>query len=375
MAQHRPTICQLLHTLNVGGAEVLAARLARRLRDRFRFLLVCLDELGALGKDLAEEGFHVTVVGRRQPGVDWRCAWRLGRLLRREGVGLIHAHQYGPFFYALAARLLYRRPPVLFTEHGRDHPDHPRRKRIVVNQLLLRRRDRVVGVGEAVRQALIHNEGIPAGRVEVLYNGVDLSPFGRPCADRAALRREVGAEDGDFVIFQVARLDRLKDHATAVRALARLVPRLPRARLVLVGEGPERGPIEELVRRDGLGAHVRLLGLRKDVARLLPAADLFLLTSVTEGIPLTVIEAMGAGLPVVATRVGGMTEVVEDGGTGLLAPAGDDGALAEQVLRLAQGPALREEMGRLGRARAAELFSEERMLDGYVRLYREMLGA
>jgi glycosyltransferase involved in cell wall biosynthesis len=374
MAQQPPTICQLLHTLNVGGAEVLAARLARRLRDRFRFVFACLDELGTLGKDLAEEGFPVSVVGRR-PGVDWRSAWRLGRLLRREQVGLIHAHQYGPFFYALAARQLYRRPPVLFTEHGRDYPDYPRRKRIVANRLLLRRRDRVVGVGEAVRQALIHNEGIPAGRVEVLYNGVDLSPFARPCPDRAALRREVGAEDGDFVIFQVARLDRLKDHATAVRTLARLVPRLPRARLVLVGEGPERGPIEELLRRENVGGHVRLLGLRKDVARLLPAADLFLLTSITEGIPLTVIEAMGAGLPVVATRVGGLTEVVEEGKAGLLAPAGDDSALAEQVCRLAHDPALREEMGRLGRARAVKLFSEERMLDGYARLYREMLGA
>jgi glycosyltransferase involved in cell wall biosynthesis len=374
MAQQPPTICQLLHTLNVGGAEVLAARLARRLRDRFRFVFVCLDELGALGKDLAAEGFPVTVVGRR-PGVDWRCAWRLGWLLRRERVGLVQAHQYGPFFYALAARLLYRRPPVLFTEHGRDHPDYPRRKRMVVNRLLLRRRDRVVGVGEAVRQALIHNEGIPAGRVEVLYNGVDLAPFGSPCPDRAALRREVGAGPADFVIFQVARLDRLKDHPTAVRTLARLAPRLPRARLVLVGEGPERAAIEGLVRREGLGERVRLLGLRKDVARLLPAADLFLLTSVTEGIPLTIIEAMGAGLPVVATRVGGMTEVVEEGRTGLLAPAGDDAALAEHVVGLAEAPARREEIGRLGRERAAALFSEERMLDGYVRLYREMLGA
>src|SRR5262245_56225881 len=151
-----PVVCQLLHTLNVGGAEVLAARLARRLRDRCRFHFVCLDEKGTLGEGLEAEGFPVTVLGRR-PGLDWRCAWRLGRLLRAQGVEVVHAHQYTPFSYALLARWVSRRYPVLFTEHGRHQPDHPRRKRILFNRLMLRRRDRVVAVGEAVRQALIVN--------------------------------------------------------------------------------------------------------------------------------------------------------------------------------------------------------------------------
>ena len=143
---------------------------------------------------------------------------------------------------------------------------------------------------------------------------------------------------------------------------------------MLVGEGPEEGMIRGLVRALGLEEHVRLLGLRTDVARLLPAADLFLLTSVTEGIPVTVIEAMAAGLPVVGTRVGGMGEVVDEGTTGLLAPPGDDAALAEAVLRLAGDPDLRARLGRQGRARAEALFSEDRMHAGYLRLYEEMLA-
>src|SRR5262245_8575852 len=95
------TICQLLHTLNVGGAEVLAARLARQLRDKYRFIFMCLDELGTLGQQLREEGFPVFVLERR-PGVDWRCVPRLAKLLRRENVDLVQAHQYTPFFYAMA---------------------------------------------------------------------------------------------------------------------------------------------------------------------------------------------------------------------------------------------------------------------------------
>ena len=167
---------------------MLAARLARRLAGSFRFVFACLEELGTLGEGLRAEGFPVEVLGRR-PGIDGRCTRRLAGWLRRERVDLIHAHQYTPFFYGITARLLYRRPPVLFTEHGRSFPDYPRRKRIVANRLLLERRDRVVGVGQAVRQALIRNEGFPPGRVAVIYNGIDLSAFAAGTPGREAARR------------------------------------------------------------------------------------------------------------------------------------------------------------------------------------------
>ncbi len=368
------SVCQVLHTLNVGGAEVLAARLARQLRESCRFLFICLDELGTLGAELRAQGFPVEVLGRKA-GIDWRCAWRLARFLRREHVDIVHAHQYTPFFYGMMARLIYRRPPVLFTEHGRHFPDYPRRKRMVVNRLLLERRDRVIGVGQSVCQALIRNEGIPAPRVGVIYNGIDTAAFAKGFHERDAIRRELGFGAGDFVILQVARLDYLKDHATALRTVQRLVQRLPRARLVLVGEGPERAKIQELIRQYRIGAHVRLLGLRKDVARLLRAADAFLLTSISEGIPLTVIEAMAAGVPVVATRVGGLPEIIEDGITGSLAAAGDDAALAQSILTLAEDAALRGCIVERGRARADALFSESQMHIRYLSLYHEMRRA
>jgi glycosyltransferase involved in cell wall biosynthesis len=184
----------------------------------------------------------------------------------------------------------------------------------------------------------------------------------------------MGFADTDFVILQVARLDYLKDHATAIRALAQLFPQRADVRLGLVGEGPELEAIKELVRQHQLEAHVRFLGLRKDVARLLTGADLFLLTSISEGIPLTVIEAMAAGLPVVSTRVGGLPEVVEEGRTGLMEASGDYAGLARAVCELAAEPEMRREMGRLGRQRAIALFSEQHMHAQYGRLYREMLG-
>ncbi len=368
----RPTICQVLHSLVVGGAEVLAARLARRLSDRYRFVFACLDDLGPLGEQLCEEGFAVELLDRK-PGRDLGCMRRLARLWRREHVELIHAHQYTPFFYAMSARAWRGRPPILFTEHGRWFPDYPRRKRIFFNRMMLRRTDRVVGVGRSVRQALIDNEGIPGGRIEVIYNGVDAAAFDGQAVDRAAVRREIGLAADDLAVIQVARLDHLKDHATAVRTIQRVAGRRKDVRLVLVGEGPELEKIEAEIRNRGVEPYVCLLGLRHDVDRLLRAADLFLLTSISEGIPVTAIEAMAAGLPVVSTDVGGLAEIVEPDRTGLLAPSGDDAALAEAILRLADDGPLREQLGRQGRRRAEDIFSERKMHATYADCYEEML--
>ncbi len=367
----RATICHVLFSLTVGGAEVLAARLARRLSGSHRTIFCCLDDIGALGDGLRDEGFPVHHLQRRS-GLNLGSSNRLATLLRRERVDVIHAHQFGPFFYGATARLLASRPGLVMTEHGRSFPDPPRRTHFLFNRAVLRRDDRIIAVGEDVRRALIDNEGFAPGRVEVVYNGVDTGAFADSARHREAVRREVGVGAGAVVLMQVARLDAIKDHATAVRAVGRAAGRRPDVRLVLVGEGPEAGPIDDLIRGLGLGENVLRLGIRTDVARLLGAADAVLLTSRSEGIPLTLIEGMAAGLPVVATRVGGVAEVVVDGQTGLLAPAGDADALAARILRLADDRDLRERLGRAGRVRARASFDEGRMIAAYDRIYGEV---
>jgi len=368
----RMTVCQVLFSLKVAGAEMLAARIARRLSDSYRFVFACLEEKGPLGEQLRDEGFTVHVLDKR-PGVDPRAAKRLRSLINEECVDLVHAHQYGPFFYATMARLPQKRPSVLLTEHGRSHPDYPRRGHFLANRLLLGKHDRLVAVGQSVRKALIDNEGFPPGRVEVVYNGIDEDRFSAAVPDRDEVRREMGVGQGDLVIVQVARLDPIKDHVTAIRAIARVANRRSDIQLVLVGDGPESEAIEALIRELGVEGQIRCLGRRDDIARLLGAADFMLLTSHSEGIPLTLIEGMAAGLPVVATRVGGVPEVVEEGRTGLLAPAGDEGALADQILQMAADRGLQERMGRAGRERARLMFTEDRMITTYEAIYREMI--
>lgn len=362
------TVCQVLHTLGVGGAEVLAARLARQLSHRYRFLFACLDDNGTLGEELRRDGFEVHQLGRR-PGIDLKCVRRLAKLARRERVDILHAHQYTPFFYASLARG-WRSLPLIFTEHGRHFPDYPRRKRMLANRWLLRGRDRAIGVGGGVREALIRHEGLPPRRVSVIYNGIDCECY-TTADDPNVVRRELGLNPDHFVIIHVARLNALKDHQTAVRAFARVHESLPRARLLLVGNGETRRAIETEISERRLQEYVILAGERRDVPRLLSACDTLWLTSVSEGIPLTIIEGMAAGLPIVATNVGGVPEIVQHDLTGLLAPAADDASLAAAVLRLAADAPLRRRLALEGQRRARELFSEQRMVDAYAELYDE----
>ena len=307
----KPTICQVLHSLSVGGAEVLASKLTRSLGARYRFVFACLDGLGTIGEQLRGEGYCVELLQRR-PGIDFGCFRRLARFWQQHEVALVHAYQYTPFFYSMAARGFHSRPRILLNEHGRFFPDYRRWKRVVFNRLCLRRTDRVVAVGEWLRQTLVANEGIPAKRIEVIYNGIsaEASP---PKEDRAGLRKRIGVGGDEIVVVQVARLDTIKDHATRAPRMSRVAAVRSDMRARVGRRRHERTFIESEVNRLRLESIVRMLGNCSDVPSLLHASDLLLLTSLSEAIPVTIIEAMVAGLPVVSTDVGGVRELIEPG--------------------------------------------------------------
>ncbi|QDU72921.1 glycosyltransferase [Mucisphaera calidilacus] len=371
MRVERPVLVHVVHRLYRAGAELLAADLARSLSDEYRFAFVCLDEVGPLGEELRGEGFEVRCVERR-PGVDLGTIRRMAEVMGDLGPSLVHAHQYTPFFYASSARFTAGTPRVLFTEHGRHYPDRRKLKRVVANRFLLGAGDRVTAVGGFVRDALVRNEGLAGSRIEVVYNGIDTRGFGSPRRGREEVRRELGLGAETPVAIQVARFHPVKDHATALRSMAHLTVSRPDAVLLLVGDGECRSDLERQVDELGLRRQVRFLGVRDDVADLLAASDLFLLTSVSEGVSLTLLEAMSAGLPVVATDVGGNPEVVEDGVTGLLAGRGRDVELASAMVRLLGDASLRRSMGGAGVEKARSRFDRGRMISAYRALYDAM---
>ena len=370
----RPTVCHVIHALGVGGAEVLVDIMVRQLSDQFRCLVAVLDDVGEIGLQLQADGFVVEHL-HRQPGIDRGCAKRLRAFADQNNVDILHAHQYTPFFQAMLSRGLLGRRPVLFTEHGRHFPDSSSRKRSIVNRLLLKRRDRLVGCGEAVRQALIDNEGLPADRCDVVYNGVDLQSLGSgDAAKRNTLRSSFGFSEDDFVAVQVARLHELKDHLTAIATIDEARKHNPHIKLLIVGEGDQRESIEKEIQHRNVESNVVLAGNRNDIADLLAASDCFLMTSISEGIPLTIIEAMAARLPVISTAVGGIPEMITDGKSGFLSQAKDSASLASHLVRLSQDAALQKSVAEAGHVRAEESFSIQSMLSGYANMYQEMIN-
>jgi glycosyltransferase involved in cell wall biosynthesis len=363
-----PRTLQLVHRLEFGGAELLAERFARNFGGPDRVVIGCLDGEGPLAERLQKDGFRVVNVDRQPGAISWSCVRRLRKLIRDERIELIHAHQTTPFFYALVARGLFSsQPRILFTEHGRWFPDRGDWKRAKIQRWLLGKDDRVAAVGESVKRGLVQFEGIPSDRIAVVYNGVPTDVDATSDA-RNSVRNELSIPYEAFLVIQVARLDPMKNHRMAIETMQRLSQTVPHARLLIVGDGPERATLETEVEKHNLRNSVTFAGSRSDVPRLLRAADALILTSVSEGIPLTIIEAMVAGLPVVATSVGGVPEVVEHLVTGMLVDSGDAQALADSLQKLAESQELRRMFGDAGRRRAVQRFSEERMFAEYAAL-------
>ncbi len=385
------TVCQLLHSLNIGGAEVLAAGLGERMAgESFRFVFFCLDEEGVMADRLRERGFVVECLGRKA-GFDRACMRRIAELWRQYDVTLVQAHQYTPFFYALGARGFFgRTPPVMFTEHGRFYPDVSNWKHVLFTRLMMRSRDRVVAVGESVKRALVRYEGIPAGRIQVIYNGIKAAHFARTpekLVAAEAVRMEQGVTPGQKVCVHIARLDTIKDHFTSMRAMMECVWRAAEKKvsdgiqgnthdveLWIVGGGPEEAALRAFIAEHCMAAYIKMLGQRRDIPEILAAADAFILTSVSEGIPVTILEAMAADVPIISTDVGGIPEIITHGETGLLAPAGDAAALGKALYRVFYEPALAEKLVRSAHARLEERFTEEKMHAAYEAVFREMAG-
>jgi sugar transferase (PEP-CTERM/EpsH1 system associated) len=363
--------------LNVGGLERLVLKLlAHTDRDQYAPVVCALDEPGVLAPELDQLGIPLRVMPRG-PGLNPNLPVRLARWLRCEDARLVHTHNPSPHFYgALAARLSRlcpssgRYPRIVHTKHGRNDPEN--RRKVLVNRIASSLTDRVVAVSNDVATLAVELERVPADKITTILNGVDTEEY-RPGTDPRAARARLGIPAEGFHVGCVARLARVKDHGTLLDAFAIFRARRPDAHLTLVGDGAERRSLEERCRRLQLGGSVTFAGERNDIASLLQAFDVFALSSLSEGISLTLLEAASAGLPLVATDVGGNAEVVVEETNGLLVPLHDPARFALALEKIARWPD-RAAMGARGRERVRRRFSIEQMAHAYHDLYAELLG-
>ena len=352
---HRLRVAHVTLGLDVGGQEKLLVEFARHAdRDGFELVFVSLTGRGPLAADLDAQRWPVVPL-EEPPGLRPRLIPRLARLFRQQKVDVVHTHDDRPLLYGAPAARLARVRRVLHTRHGRGF-GLSRRQRLLV-RLAARLTDAFVCVSDDCA-ALSREQGVSARRVLTVRSGIDVSRFSY-----------AGPRKGGPAV-AVARLSPEKDVETLVRAAALAAAERPAFRLEVAGDGPCLLDLQKLVRTLGVGEHVRFLGEVRDVPSLLARASLFALSSVSEGISLTLLEAMARGLPVAATRVGGNPEVVADGASGLLVPPRDPPALARAILELWDGRDRARQMGLAGRRRVEQGFDIKAMVARYEALYR-----
>ncbi len=364
----------VITTSDVGGSESFLANLALGIdRERFAPAVCSLCPVGRAGERIAAGGIPVTSLGM-SPGarpVELAAGVvRLARLIDRQRIDLVQALLYrANMMCALAGRLARRRVAVVTGQ--RSLSAMTGRLAALGVRWTRRLADTTVAVSEAVKAQIVGAEGLDPGRVAVIANGVDAERF-RP-ADAAAARRRLELDGAALIVGGVGRLAESKGFEHLIEALTAVAPRLPRLELVLVGDGPGRQALEQLARRRGISDRVHLLGRRGDLERIYPAFDVFVLSSLREGSPNVLIEAMACGVAAVATDVGGVKEVFTGGDCGLMVPAADPAALAAAVERLAGDPALRRRLAAAARARVELELTIEKMVEKHEAVYGELL--
>jgi glycosyltransferase involved in cell wall biosynthesis len=378
-------VARVIGRLNIGGPAQHVIYLTAGLpRARFESVLLCGREapsegsMRALAARWAVRPIAVPGLGRRvSPVDDMRSLVFLTRFFRSFRPHIVHTHTAKAGALGRLAAWLTGVPVVVHTYHG--HVFHGYFSRpmtslfLAVDRMLARSTSRLLAVSESVKRELIRYRIGGPGQVTVQPLGLDLTAFLGCQVHGGELRRELGVDSRRPLVGIVARLVPIKRHEDFIAASALLAARIPEARFLVIGDGERRTELEVLVRKKGLGERVRFLGWRHDLDRIYADLDVVVLTSANEGSPVSLIEAMAAGRPVVATEVGGVPDLVEHGVNGVLGRAGDPSATAEAIAALLADPERRRVMGEAGRKRVRDAYTIDQLVSDMDRLYTELL--
>jgi glycosyltransferase involved in cell wall biosynthesis len=359
-------VVHVVDSLEIGGLERLVHDLAIA-RGGGSTSVACLVSLGPFGEALRQQGIQVELIGTKNGIVP--TVWRMWRHLRRVRPDVVHCHNlFAHLTGSLGARLAGG-IPVVMTKHGAMVPGTGLGSRL--NRFLVRRADVVAVSREAIS---IMQAWMPTGSRPVRYiaNGISLTPY-ENLPSREEARAQLGLPAGGFIVGIVARVTGLKGHVLLIEVFARLLEKFPGALLLIVGDGAGLVAVRARIQELGVEESMLVMGARSDVPKILAAMDVFCLPSEMEGMPMTVLEAMAAGLPVVTSNVGGIPAVVEAGRTGLMVPARAAEELEAALLALASDPGRARQMGGAGQQSLMREFSLERTIGAYEDLYREAM--
>jgi L-malate glycosyltransferase len=356
---HRMHILHVIDNLEVGGTETQMVQMAQRLASSFdRVTVATLRAGGPLTEQLKEAGIEIVEFPKRRTMLSFQAAYQLIRMawfIRREKIEVVHAHDLWANLMAIPAARLARARVIISSQRNLATLwwYTPFRRKFIRHVHLLAKH--VVVNSMAVKQLMENEFRIPAERLHVLNNGVDFERFSKPRVDRQALFP--GLASNSTLIVNVANMNtEIKGHAVLIEAAKEICASSPGVHFAFIGDGPLRRHLENRVRESGLQDRFLFLGRRRDVAEILSCADIFVFPSFAEGLPNSVLEAAAAGLPVIATQVGGIPEIIEHGVTGLLVAPGNTQALVAAVRQFLNNPLFAEMLAQAGQQRVRSKF-------------------
>jgi glycosyltransferase involved in cell wall biosynthesis len=365
-------VVQIVPMLSPGGAERVAVHIARGLNRR-RYEPIVISFTGRVGCDLdhmlEDEGIEARYLGKH-PGFDYRVYGRLDSVLKEYEPDVIHTHLH-VLRYALPSMLLMKRVAMVHTVHNLAEREIEPRARLI-QRYALTHGVKPVAVAEEVAASVESMYGVR--RCRVIANCIPTDLYANPQTSKHEWRARHGFKDSDVLFVCVARFAPQKNHALLLKSFAQGPAPDPRAHLVLVGEGDLRAELEEQARKLGLTGKVHFLGLRSDIPDVLGAMDVFVMSSDYEGNPLSVLEAMAAGLPIVSTAVGGVPNLFDAGNEGFLVPPGDEHGLAKSMNSLLKYEAARQSMGAEAKSRAKGNYDVSNMVRAYEEVYEDQLA-
>lgn len=363
----RTRVTHLIFSLEVGGMENGVVNLCNRLDPELFDTSICVMQAGGGLEERLDRDRVTLYEVRRNFGNDPTLPLRIAGQFWRRGVDIVHTHNWVTLFEGSVAKTLSRVPVMLHGEHGYPMEERPRNVK-VQRFLWSKAATQLLTVSSELGDSMASLTGLPRDGIAVLPNGVDTTRFQPHPEDRVRLRAEFDLPAEGIMIGMVARLDPVKNHVGAIRALGKLRREGLDVHLALAGGGDLQESLETVAKEEGVDSHVHFLGFRTNVDKIYNALDIFLLNSHREGMSNTIVEAMASGLPVVATRVGANPESVVDGETGYLVPPDDSETLATTLGKLVDKD-VRDRFSRAARQRIEENFSIDRMVERYTDIY------
>jgi glycosyltransferase involved in cell wall biosynthesis len=345
-------ILQVINSLDCGGLEKLTLDLVKGLKSRgHNVTICCLEGLGELyGNNL--DGVEAMSL-KKKTGLDIGLPFRLASYIRQKRPSVIHTHNPGPLLYGTIAGRIAGVPVIINTRHGRAARH--------TSGLIWKMNDSLVAISHDAKNELLKTNTVKPGKIAIIHNGVNLKEFNSNPENSLNEKKKLGLE-ASYIIGTVSRLSWEKDQFALIKAFTKVAAVEPCAKLVFVGDGDLRNDLESLAKKLGLGDKVIFLSFRNDISSVIRSFDIFALSSLMEGISLSLLEAMASRKPVVVTDVGGNPEVVVDGVTGFLVPPKEPQKMADAIVKIMQNPELAQKMGEAGRRRVEAKFSLERSM-------------